>query len=42
MIKQEGWKIFLKENCTRYPDKMLQKYFQLDSKPEDSTPENTV
>lgn len=42
IARQEGWKIFLKENCTRFPREMLQKYFQLDSKPQDSTPENTI
>ncbi len=42
MIRQEGFKIFLKKNCTRYPDEMLQKYFNLDFKPQDSTPANTI
>ena len=42
IVQREGWKIYLKENCTRYPQEMLQKYFKLDSKPQDSTPENTI
>ncbi len=42
IIRKEGWEIYLKENCTRYPQEMLQKYFQLASKPQDSTPENTI
>ena len=42
IVRQEGRKIYLKENCTRYPQEMLQKYFQLDSKPQDSTPANTI
>ena len=37
-----GWQTYLKENCTRYPQEMLQKYFNLDSKPKDSTAENTI
>ena len=42
IVRQEGWEIYLKENCTRYPQEMLQKYFQLASKPQDSTPANTI
>ena len=42
IVRQEGWEIYLKENCTRYPQEMLQKYFKLDSKPQDSTPANTI
>lgn len=42
IVKCEGWEIYLKENCTRYPQEMLRKYFKLDSKPQDSTPENTI
>ena len=42
ICSQEGWKIYLKENCTRYPQELLRKYFQLDSKPPESTPANTI
>ena len=42
IVRQAGWKIYLKENCTRYPQEMLQKYFKLASKPQDSTPDNTI
>ena len=42
IVRHEGWEIYLKENCTRYPQEMLHKYFKLDSKPQDSTPENTI
>ncbi len=42
IVRQEGWEIYLKENCTRYPQEMLQKYFQLASKPQNSTPDNTI
>ena len=42
IVRQEGWKIYLKENCTRYPQEMLQKYFKLAAKPQDSTSDNTI
>ena len=42
IAEHEGWKIYLKENCTRYDQAMLQKYFTLESKPKDSTPANTI
>ncbi len=42
IVNQEGWEIYLKENCTRYPQEMLQKYFKLDPEPQDSTPANTI
>lgn len=42
IVEREGWQIYLKENCTRYPQEMLQKYFRLASKPQDSTPANTI
>ena len=42
IVRHEGWKIYLKENCTRYPQEMLQKYFNLAFKPQDSTPANTI
>ncbi len=42
IVHHEGWEIYLKENCTRYPQGMLNKYFKLASKPQDSTPENTI
>ena len=37
-----GLKAFLSPGCTRYPDELLSKYFQMDPKPEDSTPDNTL
>ena len=42
IVHHEGWEIYLKENCTRYPQEMLKRYFKLASKPQDSTPENTI
>ena len=42
IVRHEGWEIYLKENCTRYDQEMLRKYFILDSKPQDSTPANTI
>ena len=42
IVRQEGWEMYLKENCTRYPQEMLQQYFQLASKPRDATPANTI
>ena len=42
IVNQEGWEIYLKENCTRYPQELLQKYFKLASRPHDSTPQNTI
>lgn len=42
IVRQEGWEMYLKENCTRYSQEMLRKYFKIDSKPQDSTPENTI
>lgn len=42
IVNHEGWEIYLKENCTRYPQELLQKYFKLASKPQDSTPQNTI
>ena len=42
IVRTEGWEIYLKENCTRYPQEMLKKYFKLDAKPKDSTPANTI
>ena len=42
IVRHEGWEIYLKENCTRYPQEMLHKYFKLAARPQDSTPENTI
>ena len=37
-----GWDVFLKENCTRYPNTLLEKYFGFSAIPADSSHENTV
>jgi len=38
----KGWKAYLKPGSTRYPDRMLGKYFNIPSKPEDATEANTA
>ena len=38
----KGWKAYLKPGSTRYPDKMLEKYFNIRFKPEDATEDNTA
>lgn len=38
----KGWKAYLKPGSTRYPDRMLVKYFNIPTKPEDATEENTA
>ena len=41
-FEQYNWTTYLNEKSTRYEPEMLQKYFKLDSKPQDSTPDNTI
>lgn len=38
----KGWKAYLKPNSTRYPDRMLSKYFSIPFKPEDAVESNTA
>ena len=38
----KGWKAYLKPGSTRYPDRMLKKYFNIPFKPEDATESNTA
>ena len=38
----KGWKAYLKPGSTRYPDRMLEKYFNIPFRPEDATEENTA
>ena len=38
----KGWKAYLKPGSTRYPDRMLAKYFNIPFKPEDATEDNTA
>lgn len=38
----KGWKAYLKPGSTRYPDRMLGKYFNIAFKPEDATEDNTA
>lgn len=38
----KGWKAYLKPGSTRYPDRMLGKYFNIPFKPEDATEDNTA
>ncbi|SKB69957.1 hypothetical protein SAMN06296386_10446 [Lachnospiraceae bacterium] len=37
-----GLKAFLRPGCTRYPEKLLCKYFRVNPKPDDATEENTI
>lgn len=41
-FEQYNWTTYLNGKSTRYEPEMLQKYFKLDSKPQDSTPDNTI
>ncbi len=41
-FEQYNWTTYLNAKSTRYEPEMLQKYFKLDSKPQDSTPDNTI
>ena len=38
----KGWKAYLKPESTRYPDRILSKYFNISAKPEDATEDNTA
>ncbi len=40
--EQKGYQAFLRPGCTRYPDRLLCKYFKIEPKPEDATEENTI
>lgn len=41
LLKRFGIQCFLKENCSRYNDEMLNRYFVLQKRPADATEENT-
>ncbi len=38
----KGWKAYLKPGSTRYPDRMLEKYFNIPFRPEDAAEDNTA
>ena len=38
----KGWEAYLKPGCTRYPERIIAKYFNIPSRPEDATEENTA
>ena len=42
LAASKGWTAYLKPGSTHYPDRLLGKYFNIHSKPEDATAENTV
>lgn len=41
-FERYGIRVFLTPGCTRYPEDMLERYFRVDRKPEDSDESNTV
>ena len=42
MFGAYGWKTYLREGASRYPDGMLRRYFDISAKPPEANAENTV